>query len=283
MPAAPDLEQSQETRAADVTPPQPAFWLPVLTLWQRELVRFLRQRSRLFGALGQPLLFWLLLGAGLSPSFQPAGAPQQVNYLEYFFPGTLLLILLFSAIFTNISIIEDRISGFLQSVLVAPVHPAVLVLGKVGGGATLALVQAVLFLLLAPLLGIALTWRMLLHATLVLALSACALTALGFAIAWRMDSTQGFHVIMNVFLIPLWLLSGAFFPAVGTPAPLQWIITINPVTYCLAALRQSLYAPETIRAMALPPAGLSLALTVAFALAMFGLALWSRHRAYRLP
>ncbi len=263
--------------------PSPCFWLPVFSLWKRELVRFVRQRSRLFGALGQPLLFWLLLGAGLSPSFQPAGAPQHLSYLEYFFPGTILLILLFSAIFSNISIIEDRSSGFLQSVLVAPVHPVVLVLGKVGGGTTLALLQALLFLLLAPLIGITLSLRTLLSATVVLALSACAMTALGFAIAWRMDSTQGFHVIMNVFLIPLWLLSGAFFPAAGTPVPLQWIIMINPVTYCLAALRHCLYAPEINRAMALPPAGVALLITVIFAIAMFGLALWSRRRAYRLP
>lgn len=283
MPHLSSVNQPKSSRATGLPSSRSFFWRPVFTLWQRELVRFVRQRSRLFGALGQPLLFWLLLGAGLSPSFQPAGAPEHLNYLEYFFPGTILLILLFSAIFTNISIIEDRTSGFLQSVLVAPVHPAVLVLGKVGGGATLALVQAVLFLLLAPLLGIALTWRTLLSATLVLALSAGAMTALGFAIAWRMDSTQGFHVIMNVFLIPLWLLSGAFFPAAGTPAPLQWIIMINPVTYCLAALRQCLYAPEISRAMALPPAGLALLITVIFAIAMFGLALWSRRRAYRLP
>src|SRR5262245_53319711 len=180
--------------------------LPIATLWQREIKRFVRQRSRILGALGQPLLFWLLLGGGFKPSFQPAGMPAHVDYLEYFFPGTLLLILLFSSIFSNISVIEDRREGFLQAVLVAPIPSMALVLGKVLGGATLALVQAIFFLLLAPATGIHLSLHTLLTTLAVLSLLALGLTALGFAIAWRMESTQGFHVAMNVFLIPLWLL-----------------------------------------------------------------------------
>jgi len=255
-----------------------SLFLPIATLWQREIVRFLRQRSRVFGAIGQPLLFWLLLGAGLSPSFQPAGAPEHISYLEYFFPGTILLILLFSSIFTNISIIEDRREGFLQSVLVAPIHPAGLMLGKVLGGATLALAQAIVFLLLAPTIGISLSFGMAIASVAVLAVLALGMTALGFAIAWRMESTQGFHLIMNVFLIPMWLLSGAFFPATGTPKPLQWIIAINPLTYGVSALRQCMYPSSVSAEMQLPSLALSLEITVAFAVVMLGLALFSRRK-----
>ena len=250
--------------------------LPLATLWQREILRFLRQRSRVFGALGQPLLFWLLLGAGLKPSFQPAGMPVHIDYLEYFFPGTLLLILLFSSIFSNISVIEDRREGFLQTVLVAPIPSFVLVLGKVLGGATLAWLQTLLFLLLAPVIGVPLSVSALPLTLGVLALLALSLTALGFAIAWRMESTQGFHVVMNVFLIPLWLLSGAFFPAAGTALPLKWLMAVNPLTYGMSALRHCLY-PASMRAdMLLPSFGFSLTITFWLTLALLGLALLSR-------
>src|SRR5436190_3097727 len=133
------------------------YWRPVMTLWWREVVRFVRQRSRLFGAFAQPLVFWILLGGGLNASFQPAGAPAGTSYVAYFYPGTIALVLLFTAIFATISTVEDRKTGFLQGVLVAPVPRWSIVLGQALGGTTLAVVQGCLFLLLAPLLGIPLS------------------------------------------------------------------------------------------------------------------------------
>src|SRR3982751_4016023 len=124
------------------------FFLAAGTLWQRELVRFFRQPSRVIGALGPPVLFWFLIGSGLGKSFQlpTTSGPADVTYMQYFFPGTIALIVLFTAIFSTISIIEDRHEGFLQSVLVAPVSRGSIVLGKIAGGTTLAFLQAVLFL-----------------------------------------------------------------------------------------------------------------------------------------
>ena len=252
--------------------------LPIATLWQREIKRFVRQRSRVFGALGQPLLFWLLLGSGLRSSFQPAGMPAEIDSLEYFFPGTLLLILLFSSIFSNISVIEDRREGFLQAVLVAPIPSFALVLGKVLGGATLALMQAILFLPLAPVIGIQFTIDSFFATLAVLALLALALTSLGFALAWRMDSTQGFHVVMNVFLIPMWLLSGALFPAAGAPAPLKWLIAINPLTYGMSALRHGMYSAHPRTNINPSSTAFALDVTMMFVLVMLGLALYSRHK-----
>ena len=180
--------------------------LAVLTLWQREIVRFYRQPSRVVGALAPPVLFWLLIGSGLAPSFRPAqsaGASAAGGYLGYFFPGVVILILLFPAIFSEISIIEDRREGFLQGVLVAPVPRASVVLGKVLGGTTLALLQCIPFLALAPLAGLGVpSPAALALMAAVLFLLAFALAALAAAIAWRLDSTQGFHAIMNLFLIP---------------------------------------------------------------------------------
>src|SRR5205809_4539523 len=130
---------------------------PALSLCHRELIRFLRQRHRIVGALATPIVFWLLVGAGMNRSFK-SDAPGGENYLHYFFPGTVLMILLFTAIFSTISVIEDRREGFLQGVLVAPVSRMSIVLGKVLGGTFLAFGQGVIFLALAPLIGIKLTF-----------------------------------------------------------------------------------------------------------------------------
>ena len=209
----------------------------VLTLVEREMVRFLRQPNRLAGAIGQPLIFWLLFGAAFSASFlAPAGTE---NYAQFFLPGIAVLIVLFTAIFSTISIIEDRREGFLQGVLVAPVSRGTIVLGKVLGGTLLAVLQGALFLLVAPLAGVPLGAVTFLGAVGVLGLVGFGLTGLGFVIAWRMDSTQEFHAIMSVFLMPMWLLSGAFFPSEGLGPVLAWILRINPLTYGVTALRHS--------------------------------------------
>src|SRR5438552_13809007 len=134
--------------------------LPVFALWRREIVRFVRQRSRVTGAFAQPLVFWLLLGGGLNASFQPAGSTAGISYVEYFYPGSIALVLLFTAIFATISTVEDRREGFLQGVLVAPVPRWNIVLGQALGGATLATAQGIPFLFVAPLLGIPLSATM---------------------------------------------------------------------------------------------------------------------------
>src|SRR6188474_574157 len=158
--------------------------LPSLSLCQRELVRFLRQRNRIIGALVTPIVFWLLIGLGMGRSFKgPAGSLGEDNYLVYFFPGTVIMVLLFTAIFSTISIIEDRREGFLQSVLVAPVPRWSLVLGKVMGGSSLALFQAVLFLFFAPWLGIHLGVEGWLRTGGIIFLNAFLLTSLGFLLA----------------------------------------------------------------------------------------------------
>ena len=211
--------------------------LAAFTLWRRELTRFLRQPSRIAGAVGTPLIVWLLVGSGLSGSFRLPGGPAGLNYFEYFFPGTVVLVLLFAAIFSNISVIEDRHEGFLQGVLVAPVSRSAIVAGKVLGGATLAWLQGVVFLPLAPLSGIALTPRSALAAAGVLAVLALSLTALGFAFAWKVDSVQGFHAIMNVVLMPMWLLSGVFFSYERFPEKAQPFIRALPLTALNDALR----------------------------------------------
>jgi len=248
-----------------------SFLLAVGALWRREMVRFIRQRSRIVGAFASPLIFWLLLGFGVGKSFSPAAQVRSMGYQEYFFPGTVLMILLFTSIFSTISIIEDRKEGFLQAVLVAPVPRSALVFGKLLGGTSLAMMQGVLFMLLAPLVGIPITR---LPATLLLlALVAFGLTALGYVIAWKMDSTQGFHAIMNLFLIPMWLLCGAVFPASGAPGWLRTVMELNPLTYGMSAVRWSIYGREVASTMDIPGFAVSIGITLAFALVLFGAAI----------
>jgi ABC-2 type transport system permease protein len=240
-----------------------------LSLCHRELVRFLRQRHRIIGALATPLVFWLLIGAGMNRSFK-SDAPGGENYLHYFFPGTVLMILLFTAIFSTISVIEDRREGFLQGVLVAPVSRMQIVLGKVLGGTILAFGQGLIFLLLAPLIGIRLSLAGFAMATFAMLVLSFGLTALGLCIAWRMNSTQGFHAIMNLFLMPMWFLSGALFPVAGAWRGLQWVMLMNPLTYGLAALRRAVYWQDA--GSTLPGLGTSLAVSLIFAIVMFILA-----------
>jgi ABC-2 type transport system permease protein len=237
----------------------------VVSLSRREVIRFLRQPSRVVGALAQPCLFWLLLGSGLSASFHPSGVVSGMGYLAYLYPGILALVLLFTAIFATISVVEDRRAGFLQGVLVAPVGRATIVLGQSLGGTALAVLQGIVYLGLAPLAGLPLTAISVVETIGVMAVVAFGLTNLGLIIAWRMESTQGFHAIMNMVLIPIWLLSGAFFPLSGVAAPLAWLMRLDPLTYGLAALRVTLQGGGPVAG--LPALPLALGVTVAFAAA----------------
>jgi ABC-2 type transport system permease protein len=242
--------------------------LPAFTLWWREIVRFYRQRSRVIGVIASPLLFWAVIGSGFGTSFRSGQAAGQQHYLDYFYPGALIMIVLFTSIFTMMSVIEDRKEGFLLSVLVAPVPRSAIVLGKVLGGTTLSAIQGLIFLIFAPLVGIHLNFTQFLLVTLTIVLVSFALTALGFAIAWPMDSTQAFHAIINLFLIPLWLLSGALFPLAGASGWIRILMRINPLTYGVEALRTLLY-PGTPAQF---PLTASMATLVLFSVFMFGLA-----------
>ena len=244
--------------------------LAIYTLWRREVVRFLRQPSRVAGAAGSPLVFWLLIGSGFSSSFRVPGGSADLGFREYFYPGTMVLVLLFAAIFSTISVIEDRDAGFLQGVLVAPISRAAIVAGKVLGGATLAWLQGAVFLALAPLSGIHLTAGSAAAAAGVLALLAFALTAVGFACAWQVGSVQGFHAVMNLLLVPMWLLSGSLFPLAGAPAWLGALMRANPLTYGVAALRHVLYPGVAAAAFGgLPALAPALAVTAAVAALAF--------------
>jgi daunorubicin resistance ABC transporter membrane protein len=212
----------------------------VRVLLVRDLMRFLRQPSRIAGALGQPVIFWIVLGGGMASTFRMPGATG-LGYMEFFFPGVIMMVLLFASIFATVSVIEDRSAGFLQAVLVAPGSRASLVLGKSAGAASVALIQAALFLALAPLAGFRygqIDWALL--ATLSI-LASLGLTAFGFALAWLLDNIAAYHAIQMTLLVPLWVLSGAMFPVSDKHPVFAAIMRANPMTYATAGIRDALY------------------------------------------
>ncbi len=226
-------------------------------LARREWTRFFRQRNRVTAAILQPLLFWLLFGTGLKGSFSGSG---ELDFLQFFLPGTLGLIVLFTAIFATISVIEDRREGFMQSVLVAPVGRLPVLVGKVLGGSAIAWVQATAFLALVYLVGtVSLSWTVL-PLLVLLAVVAVAMCSLGMIVAWPMESTQGFHAIMMLGLMPMWLLSGSFFPipALGEGASVgQWILggimRVNPLSYSMVEMRRLMYPEIDFAAVGFAP------------------------------
>lgn len=224
---------------------QPSGMAAAWMLAKREWIRFFRQRHRVISAMVQPLLFWLLFGTGLRGSFEGAG---EQGFLEYFLPGTVALIVLFTAIFATISVIEDRREGFMQGVLVAPVGRLPVLAGKVLGGTAIAWVQAMVFLVLAYLFGTVPFSSSVVLLAILLAIVGLAMCSLGMIVAWPMDSTQGFHAIMMLGLMPMWLLSGAFFPipsldsnASWGQVGLHWVMRLNPLSYSLAEMRRLMY------------------------------------------
>ena len=244
-------------------------------LWRRDLLRFFRQPSRLLGALGQPVLFWLIIGSGMAATFRMPGSG--VGYLSFFYPGVVMMVVLFAAIFTTLSVIEDRHQGFLQAVLAGPGSRAALVVGKCLGSASVALSQAALFLLLAPWAGVRagqVRWLLLAAA---LGLAALALAGLGFAVAWAVDNVQGYHAIQMTLLVPLWVVSGAMFPPSEEQRLLATVMRMNPVAYAVSATRRALAGPDAPGALP-GGAGRDLLVLALFAAATLALAVLTASR-----
>lgn len=250
----------------------------VSVLTGRELLRFLRQPSRVAAAVLTPIFLLVLLGSGLAGSFAPPGAgatpPDAFAYARFLFPGMLSLTVVFASIFAALSLIDDRHSGFLQSVLVAPVPTPAVALAKLLGGALVAAAQALLILPFAYALGLAPGPGGLALAALVLLAIALGMNGLGLALAWRVDSVQGFHGIMNLVIMPMWLLSGAFFPAAQAAPWLSTLMLFNPLTWATSSLRIAL-APQAAEPW---PGALLISLTIAAAGAGVALALLTIRR-----
>jgi ABC-2 type transport system permease protein len=212
----------------------------IYVLWLRELRRYVRSRVQIVASLGQPVLYLVALGFGLGPTFQKAGSG---SYLQFVAPGVIGMTILFSAVFSGIGLLWDRQFGFLKETLVAPVPRLHLMLGKTLGGATVALVQGLLMLTIAALVGfrpVSLVHLPL--AVLVMALVAIVFAALGTAIGSTLQDMQGFQLTMNFLVMPLFFLSGALFPLAGLPRAMAVVTWLDPLAYGVDGLRATLIA-----------------------------------------
>lgn len=252
-------------------------WATVRVLWWRDLVRFVRQRSRLFGALMQPLLFWLIIGGGMAATFRMP-ADSNVGYMEFFFPGIVVMMVLFASIFGTITVIEDRHAGFLQSVIAGPGSRGALVLGKCLGVGSVGLLQAALFLAFAPLAGFALGDIAFATLALHLVLAAVGLAAFGFALAWFLDSSSAYHAVMSVLLLPAWVMSGAMFPPSEESPVLSAIVHANPMSYMVSGVRRSLYGGATAPGTVTESASVEMLVAGGFAFGALALATWLCNR-----
>jgi ABC-2 type transport system permease protein len=217
----------------------------VYIIWYRDLLRFWRDRTRLAASLAQPLLYLLIFGVGLSSSLARgslggSGVPQSFDYIQFVYPGILGMAVLFTAIFSAMSVVWDREFGFMREILVAPISRSAVALGKALGGATQATIQGVVMLIFAPFVGVHLTWLSVLEVIPLLFVLAFSLTCFGVAVSARMRTMQGFQVMMNFLMMPMFFLSGSLFPLTGLPAWMTVLTRFDPVAYGIAPVRSAI-------------------------------------------
>ncbi len=277
----------------------------IYIIWYREILRWWRDRSRIVGSFAMPILMLFIFGSGLSPAMGnltanlPLGEGEQtasggVDFVQFIFPGTIGMTVLMMSLMSGISIVWDREFGFLREILVAPVSRTAVALGKVLGGSTLGIVQGLLLLVLAPLVGISVTPYMVTRLIPLLFLASFAMTSLGVLVAAQMRSIQGFQMLMQFLTMPMIFLSGALFPMRNLPSWMNILVKINPVTYAVDPLRRVVFEAQDMPEMVLrlfPQMGLGVeifghAMTIRddvlvigiFGAAMVFLAIWMFNR-----
>jgi len=231
----------------------------IYIIWYRDVLRFWRDRTRLAVTFAQPLLYLVIFGTGLSSAlsgggasgFGGAGAPAGFSYTQFIFPGIIGMSVLFGSMFAAVSIVWDREFGFLKELLVAPIDRSAVAIGKALGGATQAMAQGLILLVLAPIVGVKLTVLSVLTIIPLVFVLAFALSAMGVAIASRMKSMQGFQMVMNFLMMPMFFLSGALFPLSGLPGWMTFLTRIDPAAYGIDPIRRVL-----LEGAGMPPAAL---------------------------
>ncbi|HUW65072.1 MAG TPA: ABC transporter permease [Spirochaetia bacterium] len=251
----------------------------VYTIWLRDLIRFFRERNRIVGMLGQPLLYLLIVGNGFSASIKLPYTPPGFSYLQFMYPGIIGMSVLFTAVFSAMSIVWDREFGFLKEVMVAPVPRWTVAIGKTLGGSTVAMIQGAILLILAPVIGVNLSLVQALEILGILFMIAFALTSFGITVASRMQSMEGFQMIMNFLIMPLFFLSGALFPLRGVAGWMSVLMKIDPLTYGVDGLRNVFFTAPGLRAALVQfPIHQDLLVVAAMALVFVAAGTWSFNR-----
>jgi len=218
----------------------------MLVIIHRDLLRFVRQPARIAAAVGTPALIWVLFASGWSGMFDSGdtiatSGDGAATFAAFLLPGVTTLVVMFAAIFSSISIIEDRREGWLAAVLISPAPRWQVLAGKAIGSAIPAWMQAMLVLAAAPVVGAWPGAGGAVHAAFALAVTSFGVSCLGLSFAWRCETSQGFHAVMNLVFMPMWLLSGSFFDASRAAPWLKFIATINPLSWCNGAVRDAMH------------------------------------------
>jgi ABC-2 type transport system permease protein len=221
-------------------------WRPVYVICYREFVKFFREKSRLLGTIARPVLWLFVVGNGMASLIKPQTG---FSYLQYIFPGMIGMTILFSSIFSSISIVWDREFGFMKEMLVAPISRLSIVVGKAISGTLISVAQAIIIMLLIPFLGIHLSALQFFEVVAVALLVSLCITSIGILIAAQLTSFDGFNIIMNFLVMPMLFLSGAMYPVTSLPRALRQITLINPLTYGIDAIKHVLLRQST------PPLG----------------------------
>jgi len=235
----------------------------IYVIWLRDIKRFFRDRTRIIGAIGQPALYLFVLGTGISTALQPMTGTS--GYIEFLFPGIIGMTILFTSTFSAISIIWDREFGFFKEVMVAPISRTAIALGKAFGGTTQSMIQGTTMLIFTPFLGIKLTFISLVLLFIMMFLTSFAMTSFGILLSSRMKSFQGFQMISNFLLMPMFFLSGSFFPLKNLPPWMDWLVKINPLSYGVDGIRYALLGSKELQAF---PFYLDILVTVGVAIVM---------------
>ena len=216
----------------------------IYIVWWRDIIRYWRDRARVGASLAQPLLYLVIFGTGLASSlgggFGSSAGAAGVSYTTFIFPGVISMSVLFTSIFGAMSIVWDREFGFLKEVLVAPIDRWAVAIGKSLGGTTQAMIQGLILLVLAPFVGVTLSPAVVLEIVVLTFVLAFGLSAMGVALASYMRSMQGFQVVMNFLMMPMFFLSGALFPLVGLPSWMTVLTRLNPASYGIDPIRRTL-------------------------------------------
>jgi ABC-2 type transport system permease protein len=290
VPAAVGSARAKSIRRVDT---RRATLRAIYIIWYRDVLRYSRDRLRLLASLAQPLLFLLIFGTGLSASLRGIGGglggAASINYVQFIYPGIIGMAVLFTSIFSAMSIVWDREFGFLKEVLVAPIDRSAIAIGKALGGSTQAMVQGMILLVLAPIVGVTLTPLAVLELIPLIFVLAFALTTLGVALATGITSMQGFQAVMNFLMMPIFFLSGALFPLSNLPWWMTGLTRIDPAAYGIDPIRRVILGASGVPSAVTGRLGLTVGgqtlpllaevgLLLAFGFVMLGIAIWSLRR-----
>ena len=222
----------------------------IYAIWQRDVIKFFRDRARLIGSFAMPFMFLVLFGSGMSGALSAmlggnaSGPLANFDFVEFMFPGIIGMTVFNTAIFSALSVVQDKEFGYMREILVSPLSRISIAIGKVLGGSTVAVLQGLMMLIFVPFIGVSITFSMVIQLIPIMFLVAFAISAIGLLIASSLKTSQGFQMVVQILIFPMLFLSGALFPLSGMPGWMNVIVKINPLTYSVDMFKKIILQPD---------------------------------------